>query len=834
MKILKPKNSHYHRSNPRLLTLCITLSSYSMSAHAEIMFSQYIDGVSNQKGVEIYNPDQKTVDLSNYTIFQYSNGASTAGNTFALSGSLGPQQKIIVGRSELQTALASITTPFQFLTKSLSFNGDDALVLMKGDTAVDRFGRVGEDPGTGWGTALTSYQNSLTRMKTSNNVTSVDPNAVFDLDSEWTKWSDRSAYSSHLFATTTVPPVTETLSCSAQTTPIADLQTATLNEFYTVRGVMTADFRYSNGFNGFYVQTADSKAKVGLNNAIFVYIPASSTIQGAKVGDEVILKGKLTNYQNQLQLQDLTSNITACQENAASLVQPVSINLPFDSLDASAGNVPKRYQGMLVKLPQKLTVSENYEYGRYGSVVLSTARQFIPTNLYPAGSPEAVALAKQNKLSKIVLDDGYNNQNRTPWLPANFSAKNTLRSGNEIQNAQGILEYRYDQWRIQPRPSVDVPVLTTTQNPRTVPLAKESKQIRVASFNVLNYDNGLQKGFPTERGATTQAEFDKQHKKIVSAMKQIDADVFALMEIANNGYSQQSAIAYLTSALGTDWKYVVPTKDKLGGDAIAVAVMYNSKRVTPLGEPVVYDDATNLNRVTFLQSFKPVAGGKLFTVIPNHLKSKGSCPTDTASLDADRGDGQGCWNDLRTQSVAKLMQWIAKEQVSLKQNANLLLLGDMNSYAKEDPILAFEKANYKILLNDEKVGQGKSAYSYVFGVASNTEGYGGAGNLDHAIADANLYPMVKRTFAWHINADEPTALDYNDEYKTEEQKQLFFNDDAFRSSDHDPVIVDLDLNEESEPVADSKTSGGSMGVFGVLSMLGLVLYAQLNRRKKGQ
>ena len=317
-------------------------------------------------------------------------------------------------------------------------------------------------------------------------------------------------------------------------------------------------------------------------------------------------------------------------------------------------------------------------------------------------------------------------------------------------------------------------------------------------------------------------------------MKQIDADVFALMEIANNGYSQQSAIAYLTSALGTDWKYVVPTKDKLGGDAIAVAVMYNSKRVTPVGEPVVYDDATNLNRVTFLQSFKPVAGGKLFTVIPNHLKSKGSCPTDTASLDADRGDSQGCWNDLRTQSVAKLMQCIAKEQVSLKQNANLLLLGDMNSYAKEDPILAFEKANYKILLNDEKVGQGKSAYSYVFGVASNTEGYGGAGNLDHAIADANLYPMVKRTFAWHINADEPTALDYNDEYKTEEQKQLFFNDDAFRSSDHDPVIVDLDLNEESEPVADSKTSGGSMGVFGVLSMLGLVLYAQLNRRKKGQ
>ncbi|KAA5553015.1 nuclease, partial [Pseudomonas aeruginosa] len=115
-------------------------------------------------------------------------------------------------------------------------------------------------------------------------------------------------------------------------------------------------------------------------------------------------------------------------------------------------------------------------------------------------------------------------------------------------------------------------------------------------------------------------------------------------------------------------------------------------------------------------------------------------------------------------------------------------------YAKEAPILAFEKANYKVLLNYAKVGQGSPAYRYVFGVASDANGNGGAGNLDHAIADADLYPKVVRTFAWHINAEEPTFLDYNEEYKTDEQKALFYSEDAYRSSDHDPVIVDLDLN----------------------------------------
>lgn len=814
---------------PHTLCLSLALLGCSFPSYAQLMFSQYIDGTVNRKGLEIYNPDGSTVNLADYQIEQYTNGATSKTATYTLEGNLASKAKFIIGRTELQAELGTKVNQ----VAGLSFNGDDALVLVYKGTPVDRFGRIGERPASGgWGTTITSYQNSLSRIKNKNDVSAVDPNSAFDLDSEWSKWSDRNAFSSYLGTGTTTPPITA-ISCGTADTAIADLQSAAQNQQYVVRGVITADYRYQNGFSGFYIQTPDSKAKANLSNAIFVYLPAASTITGGKVGEEVILKGRLTNYENQLQIDQLSSNIQTCNNQAASLVSSTPIQLPFSSLTDATGNAPKRYQGMLVKIPQTLTVSENYDYGRYGQLSLSLGRLYIPTNLYPAKSNEAVALAKQNLLSKIILDDGYNNQNRTPWLPQTFNAANTLRTGYQLKNVEGILEYRFNAWRIQPIQNKALPEVVKDSNLRnSTVLAKETKQVRVAAFNVLNYDNSPLIGVKPDRGANTETEFNRQHAKIVSAIKTIDADVYGLMEIANNGYGEKSAVNYLTKALGTDWKYVIPPNmDKLGTDVIAVAIIYNSKRVKPVGNPVVYDDLTQKNRVTMAQSFQAVTGGKTFTVVPNHLKSKGSCPEDKTSPEANQGDGQGCWNPTRVTAVQKLIQWIATNPTKAEK-PNYLLVGDMNSYAKEDPILAFEKASYKILLNDEKVGQGKSAYSYVFGVASDATGNGGAGNLDHAIADANLYPMVKRTFAWHINADEPTALDYNEEYKTEEQIASFYAPDAFRSSDHDPVIVDLDLNESSGTTGGHKSSGGSTGLWSLFGLMLLTASSVLARSKK--
>lgn len=819
------KNFKFHS-----IAVCLGLlgaSSIFSVAHAQLMFSQYIDGNSNKKGLEIYNPDATSVNLADYEIQQFNNGTTLKPLVFPLNGNLKSKGRFLVGHAALQTELGDKVNQVAGFT----FNGDDAILLVYKGKVIDRFGRLGEQPTSGgWGTTTISKANSFTRLQTVNPVTEIDPTTAFDLDGSWRAWKDRNDFS-NITGSATTPPISETVSCSSTDTAIADLNNkATQGQNYTLRGVITADYRYENGFSGFYIQTVDSKAKANLSNAIFVYIPASSSVKGGKVGDEVILRGRLTAYQNQLQIDQLQQDILTCNLNAASQVQPKSVDLPFNSLTELTANSPQLYQGMLVKLPQTLTISENYNYGRFGELSLSKERLFIPTNLYPPLSAEAKALAQKNLLSKIILDDGYNNQNRTPWLPQNFSAINSLRSGDQLKNVEGILEYRFNGWRIQPIQGRSLPeVVSNTQSRQNVAV-KDTKLIRAAAFNVLNYDNG-KTGFPTERGATSQAEFDKQHRKIIKALKAIDADVYGLMEIANNGYDKNSAIAYLTQALGTDWKYVIPeNQDRLGTDVIAVAIIYNSKRVKPINKPVVLD-LGDKNRTTIAQTFQPISGKQMFTIIPNHLKSKGCTGVDTQTTDADQKDGQGCWNPTRVKAVEQLVQWMAKNPTQVEK-PNILLLGDMNSYAKEAPIQVFEKANYKVLLNDKVVGQGEQAYSYVFGVASNADGYGGAGNLDHAIADANLYSKVKKAFAWHINADEPTVLDYNEEYKTDAQKALFFSEDAYRSSDHDPVIVDLDLNDAENGPSISNASAGSFGWLSILGLFGLASYSLYSRKKR--
>ena len=240
MKLLKPQH----------LALSLSLLGCSFSTHAQLMFSQYIDGSTNKKGLEIYNPDANTVNLADYEIQQFSNGDVTQTFAVNLQGSLKSKEKFVIGRQELKDVLGAKVKQ----VAGLSFNGDDAIVLLYKGTPIDRFGRVGEQPNNGWGSAG-SKGKSFSRIETQNNQNAIDPKAVFNLDNSWKVWSDRNAFDQYVAGGSITSPVTN-ISCSTAETAIADLQTATQDQQYVVRGVITADYRYQDGFSGFLCANA--------------------------------------------------------------------------------------------------------------------------------------------------------------------------------------------------------------------------------------------------------------------------------------------------------------------------------------------------------------------------------------------------------------------------------------------------------------------------------------------------------------------------------------------------------------------------------------------------
>ncbi|MBJ9590404.1 ExeM/NucH family extracellular endonuclease [Burkholderia seminalis] len=565
--------------------------------------------------------------------------------------------------------------------------------------------------------------------------------------------------------------------CGGATSAIADLRRAggpspAAGHTTSIEAVVTAAFGGADGLGGFFVQQADARRKrtPGVPEGLFVYAPNAR----ANAGDLVHLTGRVDDRYGRTQFT-LTGGIAVCARGQT--VTPATLTLPVATPDVLAA-----HESMLVRLPQTLTVSDTRELGRYGSVVLSNGRLRIPTQVAPPA--EAAARAAANARNRIVLDDGSNRLDRTAvrYPPPALSAANTLRAGYTVRGVEGVLELRYGAWRLQPAAGAP-PVFDAATNPRTdAPRRHPDADVRIVSFNVFNYFNGDGHGggfgAAADRGAKSPAAFARQEAKIVAALRALDADVIGLMEIANNGHSDTSAVRRLATQLGDGWRAVDPGTARLGDDAIAVALLYDSRAVEPVGRAATVT-LGGRHRPPLAQTFRRVGGTRAFTVAVNHLKSK-NCP-NASGANRDQSDGQGCWNAARTRAAVRVADWLATSPTGAAADG-VLLIGDLNSYAKEDPVRALEARGYTNLVARFV---GDTAYSYVFG--------GEAGSLDHALATPGLAARVRAVHVWHINADEPFALQPVPDYKTAAHRSSYYAPDAYRSSDHDPVVVDLAL-----------------------------------------
>ena len=560
-----------------------------------------------------------------------------------------------------------------------------------------------------------------------------------------------------------------------------------------VEAIVVGDFQAGDELSAFFIQEEDADVDGDPNTSEGIMVYCGSCSTDVAVGDLVQVTGEPEEFFSMSQI-DATVNFgdVSIVSSGNDLPTVTEITLPVASFDAL-----EKYEGMYVTFPQELVISEFFNFDRFGEIVLTTERQFQPTATYDPGSPEAAQEALDNALSRITLDDGRDIQNPDPAIHPNgadFTLTNTFRGGDIVQNATGVLQYAFGRYRLHPTEGADY----AAANPRPASPDDVGGNLKVAAFNVLNYFHTLDDGSdicgPLQdqgcRGADNEEERTRQLDKIVSAMVDIEADVLGIIEVENTAGVEAMAdiVDGLNDAFGPDTYAYVDT-GTVGTDAIKVGFIYRTTKVSLVGDFAVLDtpeflDPNDLgddkNRAALAQTFIDNETGGVFTAVVNHLKSKGS-PCGPGDDDPEAGS---C-NLTRTLAAQELADWLATDPTG-SGDSDFLIIGDLNAYDKEDPIDTLRANGYTDLVFDY---QGEFAYSFVFD--------GQLGYLDYGMANADLAEEVTGTTVWHINADEPDIIDYDTTFKRDAQDALY-EPNAFRSSDHDPVIVGLNLVCEDE------------------------------------
>lgn len=564
----------------------------------------------------------------------------------------------------------------------------------------------------------------------------------------------------------------------------------------TVQGVVVADLQGTGQWGGFYLQEEDADAAAdpagdAASDGIFVF---SNTAVG--VHDVVTLTGRVSEFNGQTQIGNVSA--LTVDGNDPGLVTATEVMLPV----AAIGDW-ERWEGMLLTFPQDLFITEFFNYDRFGEIVLATSRQFQGTHVADPGAA-ANAVTAANSLARVTLDDGLNVQNPTALRHPDggvFTLDHTFRGGDILRSVEGVLGFAFSRYRIHPT----VGATHVVANPRPTAPDPIAGDLRVASFNVLNFFTNLDTtsgsgpcgptGTLECRGANTPEEYERQLAKLVAGIIALDADVVGIQEIENDtrtddGNRAHDAVQTLVEELNAvegagTWAWTGAV-DHYNNYPVRNEIIYRPAAVTPIGSPVALGhqafDATRpgeiepLGRPPLAQTFRSNAKGSSqpFTVVVNHFKSKGS---DCASMgDPDVGDGQAFCNLTRVAQSEALLGFVAELE---QESSGVLVIGDLNSYAREDPITTLEAGG---LIDLVERFDGGDAYTYVFD--------GQLGYLDTALATRSMSNWVTGLTVFHINADEPDVLDYDMTFKPPAQAALY-EPGPYRASDHDPVIIGL-------------------------------------------
>lgn len=842
---------------PSILALTIA-SALSANANAEIIISQYVEGGAYNKAVEIANTGDTAVTLTGYELAKSSNGGGSWGSTLDLSDvTLQAKQVYVLAHGDASEAIKAVA---DYTDKNVAnFNGDDPLALLKDGEVHDILGVMG-DVDFAKDTTLVRNSDALTPSTTyqSTQWTALPKDNIDGLG-ELNTTEPPAPFACEVDGQEPAFTTIQEIQGEGASSPFIDGYPYITTEDHFVTGVVSA---VTTGLTkGFYLQALENDGNDKTSEGLFIHTDVADT--ELKAGDVVCVKGKVQEYYSNTQLSSDANSYVKTGTSNASLVTPLTIKEGETLRDAL-----ERHEGMQVELSSasELFVTRNFSYdydSRRNNMMLShEAPLFKPTQLHAAESDAAVALAKENAANRIYLESDSKAPNgQIPYFPTfaqdldqNGSSEQHIRLGSRVEGLQGVVAYSYNEYRLIATNEVDSSNFVTSGDDfdvaRKAAPAIADSDLRVASFNVLNYftsvaDSGHDNPTGQNRGATNLDEFLIQQAKIVSAMNKMDADIIGLMEVENNGFGDGSAIQNLVDALNAEiddvedhYTYVeIEEQDKyqeeyFGSDAIMVAILYRANSVTPkeaakvivtpeqhiAENTITRKEGTESNpaydkyqRHSLLQTFTVKETGEDLSVVVNHFKSKGSeCIEEWIAgvEDSEPADLQGNCNNFRV-SAAKVVGEALKDI-----DGDVLVMGDLNAYGKEDPLLTltdYSKEKYgrdiytaayttigggELQVEKTKIEKGYGLHNLntlLHGADTFSYTYSGElGNLDHALASSSLAQKVVAIEDWHINSLESNLFEYSSKYTGDMPKYK----DAFSASDHDPVIIAIDLPDD--------------------------------------
>lgn len=408
------------------------------------------------------------------------------------------------------------------------------------------------------------------------------------------------------------------------------------------------------------------------------------------------------------------------------------------------------YVGQTVQFDVPFYVCNNYK----GSYVIAPHRIMSPTNQAIPSSREYSEILSVNANGTITLS-GVSGYHRMGERLMNLKVKiNSTSSwtavgsieweGNTRADIQGtnVRKELADEEGVEPR------LLVCAAN--------------LEYFLVAGLGNG-------SMGPSSASEAREQRNKIRKALSLIRADIYGFVEIESGQVALDTLARMMSAITGQPYKYIDDGTSP-NGTYTKAGYIYNSMKVEPFG--VMRKNDTKVSDRKKMQAFTEKSTGERFIFSINHFKAKSGAGS---GADADQGDGQGIYNATRVIEAASVLE--AYEQnsgVNMYNDPDILIMGDLNAYAMEDPIQTLLDGGMTDL---HRYFHADSSYSYTF--------HGTAGYLDHALCNKTLRPQITGMMALHINSDEDDNYTYDG----------YSNDGSmFRYSDHDPVLVGLNLD----------------------------------------